>query len=257
MRRRWALTLVAGVSLLVLVGQSQSATDASAKLSVEASFDRKSVLPGQVAVFETSVLNAGPDDARGVTVELRVEGATLVSARTLSGTCESVQPSLRRCTLAPVAAGTPARIVAVAKPKRANARILGSARIANRSTSDPSAAVDRDIASAFVRGEPVSRSYTEISFVLESPSTVVAGRAFTAVLRLLNRGPASATVGRVSITPAPSAPIVLSRAPGTLSVGEERAVIARITPARAGPLRLNVRVGRSGTHVARLFVRAA
>jgi hypothetical protein len=145
--------------------------------------------------------------------------------------------------------------VVAAKAKRESPRLLGSASIIRRITKDPEPE-DFETTSTLVSGRPVSSTYTELSFVLESPSTVVAGRPFTAVLRLLNRGPASATVGRVTITPAPSAPIVLSRAPGTLAVGEERAVVARVTPSRPGALRLNVRVGRSATHIARLFVRA-
>ena len=257
MRRRWALTLVAGLSLAVFVTQSTSAPAPTARLTVDAAFDRRTVLPGQVAVMEVKVRNGGPDEARGAVVELRVVGASLLRARTISGRCSAPRGALARCTLPVIPPGTVTHIAVAAKAKPASARLLGSAWIVRRATKDPSDEVDLETTSSLVSGRPVSSTYTEISFVLESPSTVVAGRPFTAVLRLLNRGPVSATVGRVSITPAPSSPIVLSRAPGTLAVGEERAVVARVTPMRAGALRLNVRVGRSATHVAQLFVRAA
>jgi hypothetical protein len=256
MRRRWLVSLVAGVGLAVSVGQALSAAAPTARLAVDASFDRRTVLPGQVAVFEVVARNSGPDEARGVVVDLRVVGASLLSARTISGSCTR-EVGLVRCALSPIAPGSTARIVGVAKPGRGAARVLGSASIVRRVTTDPGDEDDVDTASALVSGKPVSKTYAEVSFVLESPSTVVAGRPFTAVLRLLNRGPAGATIGRVSIVPSPSAPTVVSRAPGSLAAGEERAVIARVTPTRAGALRLNVRVGRSSTHVARIFVREA
>jgi hypothetical protein len=253
MRRRAAMTLVAGVSLAASIAHAAPAP--TARVTVDAGFDRRSILPGQVAVMEVHVRNLGPDTARGLVVETRLTGAPLVRARSISGRCSRVSGALARCSLAPLAPRTGARIVVVARGETAGARLLGSAWIVRRSTDDPSEAVDLDTARSRVVAHPVSDSYAELSFVLEAPSTVVAGRPFRAVLRLLNRGPAAVNVGQVRITPAPEARTVLSAIPARLAAGQERAVVARITPARAGPLRLNVRVGRSANHVARLFVR--
>ena len=251
-----ARSLAAGGIVALCLAPAAWAPDGVANVGVSVSFDRSRVARGQVAVAEITLANRGPDRAAGLVVEARVDGGRPLRAHAVPGWCAKPRGQTIRCAF---------RILGFGSGPTATLQVLAGdgtrplrvdAAIAARRTSDP--ASDNDRAGAVVRvvGRGPVLSWAEISFVVETPTTARVGEPFTAVLTLLNRGPAAAAVRRISVTPQPDARVSLSALPRRLRVGEERAVRVRITPAETGPLTIHVRVGTNGDAVAVVDVQA-
>ena len=257
MPSRVGRALAAGGIVALCLAPAAWAPDGVANVGVSVSFDRNRVARGQVAVAEIALANRGPDRAAGLVVEARVEGGRPLRAHAVPGWCAKPRGQTVRCAfrILGFGSGPVATLHVTAGDGKRPLRV--DATIAARMTRD--AGSDNDHASAAVRvvGRGPVSSWAEISFVVATPTTVRVGEPFTAVLTLLNRGPAAAVVRRISVTPQPDARVSLSALPRRLRVGEERTVRARITAVATGPLTIRVRVGTNGHAVAVVDVRAA
>jgi hypothetical protein len=252
---RVAPLLVAVVTGAFVLTPGAWAPDRAANVGVAASFDRRAIAPGQVAVATVQITNRGPNPARGATVAAQVEGARILHARTLPGRCRVVGERSARCSFPPLGFGSFPGVTLELRPATGTRRVAVDAQAATRVTRDPVARDNRSTAALPVN-RAVPASFAEISFVFTAPTNAVAGRPFTAVLTLLNRGPASpAIVEPVQITPIPAARVRLPPLPPALRVGEHRDVRLQITPTRPGRLAIRVAVGATGRATAFVSVR--
>jgi hypothetical protein len=247
MRARLPLVLVAVALALAARG---NATAAESDLGVGARFDRGSVEPGQIAVADVVVQNRGPDAGGAGTLTVAVSGGTIVRTMAVGGRCGRPDAGRRvRCTVGVSSFGEVARVVlqVSASPRAGTVRL--QARLS--SSADPRVANDRSearipISSAGAPGPP------EVSYVFEAPAQAVVGRPLAARIRVLNRGPGAALVGAIALETRPASRVQMPRVPLRLAPGAERALVARVTPLRAGRLALDLRFGRGGR--ARLVV---
>lgn len=251
MRARLPLVLVAvALAAALALAARGNATAAESDLGVGARFDRGSVEPGQIAVADVVVQNRGPDAGGAATLTVAVSGGTIVRTGAVGGRCGRPDAGRSvRCTVGVSSFGEVARVVLhVSASPRAGAVRL-QARLS--SSADPRAANDRSgaripISPAGAPGPP------EVSYVFEAPAQAVVGRPFAVRIRVLNRGPGAALVGAIALETRPASKVQMPRVPLRLAPGAERALVARVTPLRAGRLALELRVGRGGR--ARLVV---
>jgi hypothetical protein len=255
MPRRATLALVAGVIATLAVTPAAWAPDRVANVGVSASFDRRAIAPGQIAVATVALTNRGPDRARAVVVEARVDGARILRATASPGRCTGSRGGTR-CAFPVLGFGSFSGITLTLAPSAGTRRIALAARVTSRRTRDPVTRDDATASSIAVVRQSLPSSFAEVSFVFTSPRTAVVGRPFTAVLTLLNRGPASpALAGPVRVTPTPPARVQLSPVPYSLRVGEQRRVGVRVTPARRGRLVIAIGVGANGRAQVNVLVR--
>lgn len=250
MPSRAVRALAAGGIVALCLAPAAWAPDGVANVGVSVTFDRGRVARGQVAVAEIALANRGPDRAAGLVVEARVDGGRPLRAHAVPGWCAKPRGQTVRCAFRILGFGSGPAVTLQVMAGDGTRPLRVDAAIAARMTRDPASDNDRAAAAVRVVGRGPVSSWAEISFVVTTPATVRVGEPFTAVLTLLNRGPAAATVRRISVTPQPDARVSLSALPRRLRVGEERAVRARITPVATGALTIRVRVGTSGNAVA-------
>lgn len=255
MPSRAILALTASVFATLAITPAAWAPDGEANVGVTASFDRRVIAPGQIAVATLALTNRGPDRARAVSVDARTDGARILRAAALPGRCTGSGGSTR-CAFPVLGFGSFPGITLTLAPNAGARRIAVAARVTSRSTRDPLERDDTTASSIAVARRSLPPSFAEVSFVFTSPRTAVGGKPFTAVLTLLNRGPASpALAGPVRVTPSPAARVELSPVPHTLRVGEQRRVRVRVTPPRRGRLVIAIRVGTTGRAQVNVLVR--
>lgn len=210
------------------------------------------VLVGQQLFYTLIVRNLGPSDATGVTVtDTAGGGLTLLSARASSGSC-AIAGATVTCRIGRLASGGSAQVLVAARADQAgelanDAEVEGDQRDPRRPNNRVTTRVPALVPPAppvppATPSTPVLPEPADLTVVKSASRTAVLGRgAIRYTIRVVNRGPGTATGVRVVDTP--SLPI---------RVGSVRTSQGRC--GRAVPLRCELGTLAPGARAAITFV---
>ncbi|MET9268561.1 hypothetical protein [Kribbella sp. NPDC003557] len=186
-------------------------TGAQANISITKTASPDPVVAGQAITFRLTVRNAGPSDARAVSVEDDVPDAvTDVSASANGGaTCTAVDGQVR-CLAATLAAGD-SFVVTVTGAVAASTEpgdLVNTATATSRTPDDPTESDNTSTSTPSV----VARA--DLSVSKTAPATVVAGNELTYRLAVRNAGPSDAVGAVVTDTLPAGTTFVRGTGPG-------------------------------------------